>query len=58
MRGKSIGVRVNGFLVYTRKKLKFRGHFARHDLSETKNNGDQLSIVRSLELVDDTKLPK
>ncbi|KAG7579720.1 Zinc finger CW-type [Arabidopsis thaliana x Arabidopsis arenosa] len=47
-RGKSVGVRVNGFLVYTRKKLKFRGPFARHDLRETKTNGDQL--------VDDTQV--
>ncbi|AEC06861.1 RING/FYVE/PHD zinc finger superfamily protein [Arabidopsis thaliana] len=54
--GKSIGVRVNGFLVYTRKKLKFRGPFARRDLSETKKNGDQRSTVSSRELLDDTQV--
>lgn len=55
-REKSIGVRVNGFLVYTRKKFKFRGPFARRDPSETKKNGNQLTIVSSLELVDDTQV--
>ncbi|EOA30127.1 hypothetical protein CARUB_v10013235mg [Capsella rubella] len=56
-RGKSIGVRVNGFLVYTRKKFKFRGPFAsRHDPTVTKKNGDRLSIVSSLALVDDTQV--
>ncbi|XP_010467874.1 PREDICTED: uncharacterized protein LOC104747862 [Camelina sativa] len=57
-REKSIGVRVNGFLVYTRKKFKFRGPFARPDPSEIKNNGNQLPIASSLELVDDTQVTK
>ncbi|CAD5318910.1 unnamed protein product [Arabidopsis thaliana] len=55
MRGKSIGVRVNGFLVYTRKKLKFRGHFARHDLSETKNNAGWYSTDAGVSETDTDK---